>query len=30
MSTDTALSAADAVFEAEQAVSRARWVVEEL
>lgn len=30
MSTDTALSAADAVFEAEQAVSRARWVVAEL
>ena len=30
MTTDTTLSAADAVFEAEQAVSRARWVVEEL
>lgn len=30
MTTDTALSAADAVFEAEQAVSRARWVVDEL
>ena len=30
MTTDTTLSAADAVFEAEQAVGRARWVVEEL
>ena len=30
MTTDNTLSAADAVFEAEQAVSRARWVVEEL
>ncbi|MDP4015105.1 MAG: hypothetical protein Q8P38_10875, partial [Candidatus Nanopelagicales bacterium] len=30
MTTVTALSAADAVFEAQQAVSRARWVVEEL
>lgn len=30
MTTDTTLNAADAVFEAEQAVSRARWVVEEL
>lgn len=30
MTTDATLSAADAVFEAEQAVSRARWVVEEL
>ncbi|UUW88594.1 hypothetical protein [Pimelobacter simplex] len=30
MTTDTTLSAADAVFAAEQAVSRARWVVEEL
>jgi len=30
MSIDTTLSAADAVFDAEQAVSRARWVVEEL
>ena len=30
MTTDTTLNAADAVFEAEQAVSRACWVVEEL
>ena len=30
MTTDTTLSAASAVFEAEQAVSRASWVVEEL
>lgn len=30
MTTDTTLSATDAVFAAEQAVSRARWVVEEL
>ncbi|GAA0969294.1 MAG: hypothetical protein Q7J48_10200 [Nocardioides sp.] len=30
MTTDTTLSAAEAMFEAEQAVSRARWVVEEL
>jgi hypothetical protein len=30
MTTDTTLRAADAVFAAEQAVSRARWVVEEL
>ncbi len=30
MTTDTTMSAAGAVFEAEQAVGRARWVVEEL
>ena len=30
MTTDTILSAADAVFAAERAVSRARWVVEEI
>ena len=30
MTTDTTLNAADAVFEAEQAVSKACWVVEEL